>query len=209
MENKESFFKRLEPFTSPRELALVKTAYIFSKYARCTQSCKGIRYFEHPKRVAIILMDEFRTYDPHLVCLALLHDCFEVTDDFDIHVIQHVFGCDMARNVRVLTKDDSDKDAYYERLEFASPATRIIKFCDRIDNLRNLLATNDPGFIERKLDETRDYLLCVPVEESPTGIGIESRAKMLLDEVWRKTCSDFDKLRVGMLMQASAMSGNL
>lgn len=191
VENKQMFFARIEPFLSIKELTLIKTAYIFAKFGHRAQSRKeGIRYFEHSRRVAIILMDELHCYAPNIICIALLHDCLEDTEDIDTNVIQYVFGFDIARDVRSLSKDDSGHQAYYDRLEFISMQALTVKYCDRIDNLRSLIATNNHAFIKRKLEETRDYLFNV---RDPKG-DFEAEALDLLKQTWGKVFDEFESI---------------
>jgi (p)ppGpp synthase/HD superfamily hydrolase len=132
-ENKASFFARLEPRLAPSELVKVRAAYYLAKYGHRAQVRKEtdgqgnlLRYFEHVRRVAIILMDEADCYDPDLICTALLHDALE---------------------------DTEDKEGYADRLRLADDETLLVKACDRLDNLRSLGET-PPAFRKKQFLET-------------------------------------------------------
>lgn len=159
IENKATFFARLENKLSPSELAKVQGAYYLAKYGHRAQVRKEtdndgnpLRYFEHVRRVAIILMDECQQYDPDTICAALLHDALEDTDDINAQIIETFFGSNCARMVTILTKRNDD---YVERLKSCSNNNVIlIKACDRLDNLRSLDEASRE-FKVKQLKETR------------------------------------------------------
>lgn len=172
IENKAAFFSRLEPRLAPSDLVRIRGAYYLAKYGHRAQvrkelDCEGhpLRYFEHVRRVAIILMDEEEVYDPDLIITALLHDALEDTDDIDALVIEQFFGAEVARRVRLLTKNP--KDGYVDRLYTADEGTVLIKLCDRIDNLRSLAGCPE-DFQKKQLEETRSTLL--PLFDQKLGI---------------------------------------
>lgn len=157
-ENKASFFARLEPRLAPSELVKVRAAYYLAKYGHRAQVRKEtdgqghpLRYFEHVRRVAIVLMDEADCYDPDLICTALLHDALEDTEDIDSAIIEQMFGPAVARRVRLLTKDP--KEGYVDRLKLADDETLLVKACDRLDNLRSLGETTS-AFRKKQFLET-------------------------------------------------------
>lgn len=143
VENKSTFFARIEPRLSPSDLTRVRGAYYMAKYGHRAQVRKEknadgnpLRYFEHVRRVALILMDEALVHDPDLICTALLHDTLEDTEDIDAQIIEQFFGKKVARRVRLLTKDP--KEGYIDRIRAADKDTILVKACDRLDNLRSL-----------------------------------------------------------------------
>ncbi len=159
-ENKASFFARLEPRLAPSDLLRVRGAYYMAKYGHRAQvrkelddEGKPLRYFEHPRRVDIILMDEFNIYDPDILCTGLLHDVLEDTDDIDADIIELFYGINVALNTRLLTKDP--KEGYFHRLLHASDGVKLVKLCDRLDNLRSLPTIEDDlAFVEKTLRDT-------------------------------------------------------
>jgi (p)ppGpp synthase/HD superfamily hydrolase len=163
MENKESFQKRLQPFFSPSGQLDIKLAYVLAKFGHRAQVRKELdvegnptRYFEHVRRVAIILMDELHIMDKNMIIAALLHDCFEDTEDITPELIEHSFGTDVVNIVKILSK--VPKEGYHERLAHCCSWRVIaIKACDRLDNLRSLMT---PGttieFQKKQIKETKE-----------------------------------------------------
>ena len=186
IENKASFFARLEPRLATSELTRIRGAYLMAtvkalrsgEFGHRAQVRKELaadgnplRYFEHVRRVAIVLMDEAQVHDPDLVCTALLHDTLEDTEDIDSGIIEQFFGTNVARRVRLLTKEP--KEGYVERLAWADKETVLVKACDRLDNLRSLGGTTEE-FRERQIKETVQHYL--PVFRSVLLIGTRGRA---------------------------------
>lgn len=169
-ENKTTFFDRIRYRLAPSEFVKVRAAYYMAKFGHRAQTRKELgedgnplRYFEHPRRAAIILMDEFEVYDPDLICATLLHDCMEDTDAIDEHIIEYMFGPDVACWVTCLTKRPGE-DNYVIRLLTSDPEACLIKACDRIDNLRSLpkagdkpLTSEKKKFLEKQVEETKRF----------------------------------------------------
>lgn len=165
-ENKASFFARLEPRLAPSELTMIRAAYCLAKFGHRAQvrnevdsAGEPLRYFEHLRRTAIILMDDVNVYDPELICAALLHDSLEDTDDIDTAIIEKFFGSKVTRIVKTLTKvQGAPKDEYVKRLLHSDEDTILVKACDRLDNLRSLDSTTE-AFKVRQLTETREQFI--------------------------------------------------
>ncbi len=161
IENRETFFARLEPHLAPSQLRNVQLAYTLAKFSHRSQVRKEldadgnpVRYFEHPRRVTIILLDEVRIYEPEVVIASLLHDGIEDTRDLTPEMIEHCFGADVVRIVKTLSK--VPKEGYLDR--FAASADwrpYAVKACDRIDNIRSLDAS-DKDFAFKQLNETSE-----------------------------------------------------
>lgn len=161
IENKESFFNRLEPFLAPSTMLDVQHAYTLAKYGHRAQLRKEldekgepIRYFEHVRRVAIVLVDEGHIMKPEMIISALLHDVVEDAPNLPPALIEHCFGADVVRIVKTLSK--VPKDGYLDRFHVCVDwRPYAIKACDRLDNLRSLAGCSRP-FRQRQLDETRE-----------------------------------------------------
>jgi (p)ppGpp synthase/HD superfamily hydrolase len=129
---------------------------------------KPMRYFEHPRRVALILIDEVGCVDPVLLMAALVHDGVEDTRLITPDRIERHLGPDVARIVTMLSK--VPKEGYLERLEkFADWRALLIKACDRLDNLRSLGGAA-PEFVRKQVDETKTHYLGLfdrMVEQTP------------------------------------------
>lgn len=196
MENKETFFARLEPILSPNELLSVKGAYIFAKFGHRSQKRKEkgpdgkpLRYFEHVRRTAIIMIDELDERDPERISCALLHDCLENTEDITSELLENFFGKRVARTVRCLT--NKPFKGYYNRLESSNMDVLITKLCDRTDNVRSLNVPPPPGidksFQKRKANETLDTY--IPIFRNILG----AKEMILISEIYN-TCAKISKL---------------
>lgn len=161
-ENRESFCRRLKPILAMRDLMLVEAAYVFAKHGHRAQYRKEIdpetgrkvRYFEHPRRVALILIDEVKCVDPVMIMAALIHDCIEDTDIITPEFIEHTLGAETARIVKMLSK--VPKEGYLERLTaYADWRVLVIKACDRLDNLRSL-GGGTVEFQKKQVSETEE-----------------------------------------------------
>ena len=167
-ENKGSFFSRLEGQVLPSELVKIKTAYMIAKHAHRAQLRKErndagqkIRYFEHVRRVALVLMDStgegssvpgWRWQD---VCAALLHDTIEDTEDVTAEILEEVFGEEVCKMVMSVTKWPGKKDHYVYQVYKGGERVIYLKMCDRLDNLRSLDGTDiTDEFRERQKRET-------------------------------------------------------
>lgn len=190
-ENRETFFRRLEPHLSPSELLDVQLAYTLSKFSHRAQKRverdndgQPVRYFEHPRRVTLILLDELRIYESDLIVAALLHDGIEDTRDLTPEMVEHCFGKDVVRIVKNVSK--VPKEGYIERLE-ASVDWRpyVIKACDRLDNLRSLKGC-DPKFVRKQCDETEQkYFRLFHRMIELTPVGYKQRVQELYDQIRR------------------------
>lgn len=198
-ENRETFFRRLEPHLAPSELLDVQLAYTLSKYGHRAQTRKEVdadgkpvRYFEHPRRVTLVLLDEVKIHDRELVIASLLHDGIEDTKDLTPEMLEHCFGADVVRIVKTLSK--VPKEGYLERFT-ASVDWRpyVIKACDRLDNLRSLENTTRE-FAEKQANETKSKyypLFKRMVELTPTGY--RDRVKALETSIHHATADVYWK----------------
>ncbi len=160
-ENKVSFFNRLEPFLAPSVMLDVQHAYTLAKYGHRSQlrkeldaSGEPIRYFEHVRRVAIILIDEVQIVKSELVIGSLLHDIVEDAPNLPPPLIEHCFGTDVVCIVKTLSK--APKERYLERFHMCTDwRPYVIKACDRLDNLRSLDAATI-AFRTKQVAETRE-----------------------------------------------------
>lgn len=183
-ENRESFFARLEPLLAPSDLLDIQLAYTLSKYGHRAQVRKELgadgeplRYFEHPRRVAITLIDEAKIVEPGLIIAALLHDGFEDTKDLTPAMIEHCFGPQVATTIKILSK--TPKEGYLERFSMCVLWwPYVIKACDRLDNLRSLEA-GSRDFQLRQIAETREKYY--PIFDKMPNLVPE----LYVERVWR------------------------
>lgn len=141
---------------------------LISKALQMAQKCherqvrkSGLPYLIHPLRVALVLMNETGCKDPDLICAALLHD---VIEDTPIHPqeIKGEFGEKVFKLVNNLSKSKDEKFAdYLERVYQSGSESVVLKFCDRLDNARDMMsvAQTDPGFVESQIKIIETYFL--------------------------------------------------
>lgn len=162
MENKETFQARIQPYFSPSCQLDIKLAYCLAKFGHRAQTRKELtdgkptRYFEHVRRVAIILMDEMKIMDRDMIIAALLHDSIEDCKDLTPELLEHSFGNEVVTMVKMLSK--VPKEGYIERLTNCKDwKVLAIKACDRLDNLRSLMIPGtSPEFQKKQIKETKE-----------------------------------------------------
>lgn len=191
-EDREKFFNRIG-FLPNADQMRIQLAYTLSKYAHRSQvrqekgpDGKPLRYFEHVRRVALILIDELKIVRPEMVITALLHDGIEDTRDLTPEVIEFHFGSEVGTLVKLLSK--VPKEGYIERLvSFGDWRALVLKGCDRLDNLRSLgFATAQ--FRQKQVSETRKVYY--PVFNRMVAIAPREHvgsASYLRDEIMKVT----------------------
>ncbi len=162
--NRHTFMSRVRCFANNKEAHQIEMAYLLAKKSHKGQVRKAeigpdgkpLRYFEHPRRVALSIIDEAGITEAHVVSAGILHDTYEDDDDIDLMsmLVEEVCGPGTATLVRLVTK--VPKEGYIQRLEYAaqdsfSSQAFIIKAADRLDNLRTLPVPLD----EKVVDERR------------------------------------------------------
>lgn len=154
---RERFLAKLAPYMLEDELENVLAAYEFAKYGHRGQKRDGgERYFEHPRAVAEIIIDELRLRnDWRIIATALLHDILEDAWIISEQRLAKNFGRDVALWLRLLTK--KPKEGYLERLrEHGSWEVLLVKLCDRLHNLRSL-GQCDEAKQRKQIVETRAH----------------------------------------------------
>ena len=160
-ENRHHFMARLKPFHSPSTMLDIELAYTLAKFGHRAQKRKEldglgqpVRYFEHVRRVALILIDEVGIVNSDMVIAALLHDGIEDTRDLTPEMIEHCFGSTVTSLVKLLSKDP--KEGYLDRMKAAQDwRVFVLKLCDRLDNVRSLHSAS-PEFQAKQLKETSE-----------------------------------------------------
>jgi (p)ppGpp synthase/HD superfamily hydrolase len=157
-ETHNTFFARIEPWMAPSDLMRVRIAYQLAKSAHRYQtrsevdeSGNPIRYFDHPRAVAIILLDELCVQNADLIIAALLHDTLEDTR-VSPEMIEHLFGANVVRDTKLVSK--LPKEGFYDRLiKFGTFGALLVKGADRLHNLRTLHQAT-MAFKKKQYDET-------------------------------------------------------
>ncbi|RJQ26641.1 bifunctional (p)ppGpp synthetase/guanosine-3',5'-bis(diphosphate) 3'-pyrophosphohydrolase [Candidatus Parcubacteria bacterium] len=155
---RREFMNKLEPIMSPKELEAIETAYILAKYGhRGQERDDGTRYFEHPKSVAHILIEELQINDSQTIIMALLHDVLEDSHILSPYRIELNFGKEVVIGLKLLTK--KPKTGYLKRLStYGDNKTILVKLCDRLHNLRTLKYCTKKKQQEQ-IEETESHLL--------------------------------------------------
>lgn len=202
LENRAKFLERLKDLPE-EEIQLIDFCYDIAKEAHRPQVRKdGVRYFEHVRQVAIILMDECKIMNPDMIKAALLHDSIEDSSIFgktnqsytewskvSAFRLTRLFNEKVAKlvinltkpsinNVEFKTKDEMHH-FYIDRLQNGPDEVKLVKMCDRLHNLRSLTHTK-PEFINKQLKETREVYL--PIFESAKA-GYPEQASYMIDEM--------------------------
>jgi (p)ppGpp synthase/HD superfamily hydrolase len=163
VENKEKFFKRLSPFHVPSVLTKIELAYLLTKAGhqydfrkQLDENGKPIRYFEHCRSVALILMDEANIHDDNMVITALFHDTFEDSRNVTPQIVEQFFGPDVCKMIKTLSKTPSE--GYIERFKACKDyRPYVIKACDRLHNLRTLIHPySEVSFQIKQVKETKE-----------------------------------------------------
>jgi len=171
---REKFVELLEFRLTSSELRRVMRAYKLAKYGHKDQRREdGERYFEHPKAVALILIQELKLFDADTIIAALMHDLQEDSFILDWEDIEDLFGKDVARYVRAVTKEP--KKNYLENLLEAPTPAIFVKLADRLHNLRTLSACR-PEKQLKQIKETR---------EKYVKLMDELRRRLPQNEAWR------------------------
>lgn len=173
--NRNTFFQEIAEHVPADGLEYIQRAYWLVKDAHRKQSRRltGERYFEHVRRVAYMLCITYGYTKPETIALGLLHDVIE--DTFvPPSVITNLFGQAMYEDIMVLSKElptfnlvtgtmiarakIKDELYYQNLLTTASRKPRLVKGCDRIDNLADLPSWEETRRI-KYINETRTNVL--------------------------------------------------
>lgn len=164
---REVFFAPLAVSLDPAELEMVHFAYQCSKYGHAAgKRDNGDRYFDHPKSVAWIYIDEFGGRNVRVICDMLLHDVVEDAYLLSPHRLSLNFGQEVALDVAGLTKLPKAKsgapketiEAYLKRVIDRGPEAILTKLIDRLHNVRTL-AHRSLEKRREQVAETRKYHL--------------------------------------------------
>jgi (p)ppGpp synthase/HD superfamily hydrolase len=167
--NRVEFMGPLYGLLTSSDAKRVELAYLLAKKIHRGQVRKELdgdgqplRYFEHLRRTALIVVNEGGVDDTDTIIAALLHDAIEDSEEIQLVslMIQELFGSVVARTVQGVSK--VPKAGYLDRFKNSIVDTvgrsAVVKAADRLDNLRSLPADN-PEFCEKQRRETREIIL--------------------------------------------------
>lgn len=178
------YFDRLATILNPHELERVGTAYKLSKYGHARQKRDdGTRYFDHPKEVNWIYVDELGGRSERLMICNLLHDTIEDQFLLTFNVIRKLFGSSTARDVLAISKQENEPTSVYlRRVIRQGPYTMTSKLCDRLHNNRSLRGV-DSEKTERTRRSTREYHLPMLIPALKRHGGIWATHAVKLEEL--------------------------
>ena len=188
VENYQAFMDRCEIYFPHDSCIKIGIVYKLAKFEHRAEVRKdefnedgsNVRYFEHLRRVALLLIEEVLIIDEAVVIEALLHDSIEDTR-LTREEISFVCGPEITQGVLLMSK--KPKQGFMDRLKtHASWRELAVKCADRIDNLRHM--ENSPKeFVRKQLTETSEYyfnLSNILVDKAPLA--------------FKKRCTVFEKL---------------
>lgn len=143
------------------ELPIILTALEFASRKHRDQRRKDANsspYINHPITLANILCNEANITDPQVICAALLHDTIEDTETTE-QELKDIFGTAIAGIVVEVTDDKAlpkaeRKNAQIEHAKHSSNRAKLVKFADKISNLRDILSTPPADW---SIERQREY----------------------------------------------------
>lgn len=171
----------------------------------------GTPYINHPLRVVekVLYYKKSKNLETLLIS-ACLHDTIEDTEA-TYYDINEKFGAQVASIVLELTtdkdmKNEIGKKCYLQiKMKNMSSWALVIKLCDRLDNVSDLINCNDSKFINKYIDETIGILkyLLENRKLSNTHISIIESIIILLFQLGK-----YDKHIVNEILEISEMCLN-
>ncbi|MDB5194985.1 MAG: (p)ppGpp synthetase SpoT/RelA [Parcubacteria group bacterium] len=168
LENRESFFRRVGRLwpEGSAQYELIARAYCTAKEAlRGIEREEGVRYFEHARGVALVLLDRLNCDDAYAICLALLHDIVEENpSEWNVPRVREEFGDILGEGIAMLTKPQEMWKltdcglAYHASFWHAPRRVATVKLADRFHNLTTLCFCSLAKQL-RKREETRTHYL--------------------------------------------------
>ena len=131
---------------SDKDLKLIFKALDFAADKHKNQKRKGADstpYINHPIKVAKLLVDDGGVTDLDIILAALLHDTIEDTETIE-EELQEKFGPKITNYVVEMTDDKSleksiRKDLQIKNAPHKSVGAKLIKICDKICNITDVL----------------------------------------------------------------------
>ncbi|QNA72035.1 bifunctional (p)ppGpp synthetase/guanosine-3',5'-bis(diphosphate) 3'-pyrophosphohydrolase [Streptomyces sp. So13.3] len=178
-----------EPYRSRGREASALALTIYAGHTRD----QGTPYLEHPLAVVTVLRDELAVTDPDTLILGLLHDALEVSPDAG-PLLAAQMGEDFTERLRAMTpahrlemrsKQPGDEGAWRSKTAGLEPAGLLVRFADRIHNLRDLQQSPDPGRRQKFVSTLADFYLPLAKAASPFNTHLELAYTLLHTEYER------------------------
>lgn len=151
MQRMEMFFPHTQAIQASVFYKLIKNE--FRSYKRRSQTDtlgNPLRYFEHLRGTALILIDEAGLIDFITIMAALGHDAIEDTR-MSLEEVTLVCGPEVSKTIALCSK--CPKEGFFKRLCLHGTwRVLMVKIADRVYNLRTV--GTDPLFMKKQYDET-------------------------------------------------------
>lgn len=175
---RERFFKIIDREVGLEDRERIEWAYALAKnFHRDQMRDEGVRYFEHCRKVVLLLV-KYGPTNPDEIVVALLHDIYE--DQFVPRgMIRHLFGPGVNEAIKSLShekpfykshgrivKTSQDLKKYFNSIKHASLLVKRVKLADRLNNMETFqFCTKEKQL--RKIKETRNYILPIAANTDP------------------------------------------
>lgn len=172
---RDKFFKIIDKKVGLENREQIEWAYALAKqFHREQMRDEGVRYFEHCRDVARILI-KYGPTNPDELIVGLLHDIYE--DQFVPRgMISQLFGNKVNEAIKALShekpfykshgkiiKTSENKKEYFDSIKHGSTLVRRVKLADRLHNLSTLEFCKPEKRI-RIIKETRKSVLPIAQE---------------------------------------------
>ncbi len=163
------FEELISKYFIPSQVRLIMMSYRFAKYGhRGQERDGGGRYFDHPREVSLILLNQ-GVLDHEVIITALLHDVMEDSFILTWQDLEYIFGSRICTLVKLVTKEPGlPKDQYFPRLLSGAPEAWLVKMADRLHNLSTLDGCSREKQL-KQIKETREkyFPLCDRLAQYP------------------------------------------
>lgn len=144
------------------DLEVIKRAIAVAEQAHAQQKRDGGEpYIIHPLRVAMHVLVVYPPASTLEVAVALLHDILEDSPSWTKARVSAEFGDQIAQAVDILSKTSAEKELsaeeYKRHIINAPQYVRLIKLCDRLDNILSCRSCPDSAKVMRYLERTEAY----------------------------------------------------
>ncbi len=177
-------------------LTTLTQAISFAAKKHTNQKRKGADnqpYINHPLEVLNLLTTIGKVEDFNILIAAVLHDTIEDTETTKEEITEF-FGADVCQMVLELTDDKSLPKAERKQLQIEnaphiSTGAKLIKMCDKISNIRDVLENPPDGWSDER---RREYV--VWGENVVAGLrGVNADLEKHFDELTSRAHREFEK----------------
>ncbi|QFY13724.1 HD domain-containing protein [Nonomuraea phyllanthi] len=204
MHDRDSVLAVLEANAWPagdHDRALAAATLSLTVYGGRTRD-QGTPYIEHPLAVVAILRDELHVTRPGTLILGLLHDALEVSPSSEPEIITRL-GRLFVEELRALTPDHrledrpkraTDETLWRAKMQRLSPDGLLIRFADRIHNLRDLRRSPDTSRHRRFIAQLADFYLPLAKAAQMESAQLKAAYELLLGEYDRYRSSGMARI---------------